>query len=111
MGHTAPVALHCNIMQYLRRHEDYELAHFSLHDLRRNARTNFSTLTEPHIAEIMLGYSLWGIWQTYDRHDYLKEQVKAYEAWCKWLFGLVNIHEQATPANDNLGDLNIRRYR
>ncbi len=110
MGHTAPVALPYNIMQYLRRHEEYELKHFSMHDLRRTARTNFSTLTEPHIAEIMLGHTLGGVWKTYDRHDYLKEQAKAYEAWCKRLFGLVGINEPTTPANDNLVDLDSRRY-
>ncbi len=70
MNHTAPLALPYNIMQYLRKNEDFELPHFSMHDLRRTARTNFSTLTEPHIAEIMLGHSLGGVWKTYDRHDY-----------------------------------------
>ncbi len=109
MGHTAPLALPYNIMQYLRRHEGYELAHFSMHDLRRTARTNFSTLTEPHIAEIMLGHSLGGIWRTYDQHDYLKEQATAYEAWCKRLFGLVGL-DGGAPANDNLVDLDSRRY-
>jgi len=108
MGHTAPVALPYNIMQYLRRHEDYELAHFSMHDLRRTARTNFSTLTDPHIAEIMLGHSLGGVWKTYDRHDYLKEQAKAYEAWCKRLFGFVGI-EPTTPINDNVVRLYTER--
>jgi len=108
MGHSAPLALPYNIMQYLRRYEGYELAHFSMHDLRRTARTNFSTLTDPHIAEIMLGHSLGGVWKTYDQHDYMKEQAKAYEAWCNRLFGLVGIQEP-TPANDNVVTLESRR--
>lgn len=37
----------------LRRHSKFEMEHWSVHDLRRTARTNFATLTEPHIAEIM----------------------------------------------------------
>ncbi|MBV1889142.1 MAG: site-specific integrase [Proteobacteria bacterium] len=109
MGHTAPLALPYNIMQYLRKNENFELAHFSMHDLRRTARTNFSTLTQPHVAEIMLGHTLGGVWQTYDRHDYLKEQAKAYEAWCKRLFGLVGIQDP-TPANDNVIEFKPKRY-
>jgi hypothetical protein len=52
-----------------------------MHDLRRTARTNFSTLTQPHIAEKMLGHKLGGVWEVYDKHDYLDEQRIAYEAW------------------------------
>lgn len=58
MGKSAPLALPYNIMQWLRRHEEYEMKHWSIHDLRKTARTNFSTLTEPHVAEIMLGHKL-----------------------------------------------------
>ena len=35
---------------------------------------NLTPLTEPHIAEIMLGQKLRGSWQIYDHHDYLPEQ-------------------------------------
>ncbi|EPY9169906.1 tyrosine-type recombinase/integrase, partial [Shigella dysenteriae] len=37
--------------------------------------------TAPHIAEIMLGHKLPGVWQVYDKSDYLEEQRKAYWAW------------------------------
>lgn len=109
MGHTAPLALPYNIMQYLRRNEGYELTHFSMHDLRSTARTNFSTLTDPHIAEIMLGHTLGGVWKTYDQHNYLKEQAIAYEAWCDRLFGLVGLKPLTTPSNDNVVNLDSRR--
>ncbi|MNZ26552.1 putative prophage CPS-53 integrase [compost metagenome] len=82
MGTSAPLQLPYNLMQWLRRHEKYEMAHWSVHDLRKTARTNFSTLTEPHIAEIMLGHKLPGSWQVYDQYDYLAEQAAAYSAWC-----------------------------
>lgn len=59
----------------------YEMQAWTLHDLRRTARTNFSTLTQPHIAEKMLGHKLGGVWEVYDKHDYLDEQRQAYEAW------------------------------
>lgn len=89
MGTGAPLALPYNIMQWLRRHERYEMQHWSIHDLRKTARTNFSTLTEPHIAEIMLGHRLPGTWQVYDHYDYLPEQAKAYAAWTQRLAALV----------------------
>ena len=81
MGQSAPLQLPYNIMQWLRRHKDYEMKHWSVHDLRKTARTNLSSLTEPHIAEIMLGHRLPGSWQVYDHYDYLPEQEKAYQAW------------------------------
>jgi len=89
MGTSAPLALPYNIMQWLRRHEKYEMEHWSAHDLRKTARTNFSTLTEPHIAEIMLGHRLPGTWRTYDHYDYLPEQARALSAWAKRLNALV----------------------
>jgi len=92
------LSLPYGIMQWLRKHHDIEMPHFSLHDLRRTARTNFSTLTQPHIAEIMLGHSLGGVWQVYDQHDYLNEQAIAYEAWCERLFSLVGDGENK-PGN------------
>lgn len=81
MGKGAPLSLPYNIRQWLRRHKDYEMKHWAVHDLRKTARTNFSELTEPHIAEIMLGHKLPGQWQVYDHYDYLKEQAEAYSKW------------------------------
>lgn len=86
----APLSLPYNIMQWLRKNKDYEMAHWSIHDLRKTARTNFSTITQPHIAEIMLGHALPGEWRTYDRHDYLKEQALCLEEWCQRLKSLKN---------------------
>jgi integrase len=89
MGEGAALPLPYNIMQWLRKNLSYEMKHWSVHDLRKTARTNFSTLTEPHIAEIMLGHKLPGHWQTYDHHDYLKEQATAYEKWANRLQEIV----------------------
>ncbi len=90
MGRSVPLPLPYNIMQWLRRHKGYEMKHWSVHDLRKTARTNFSELTEPHIAEIMLGHKLPGQWQVYDHYDYLKEQAEAYSKWWARLMELVN---------------------
>ena len=89
MGTGAPLQLPYNIMQWLRRHEAFEMQHWSVHDLRKTARTNWSTLTEPHIAEIMLGHRLPGDWQVYDHYDYLAEQRVAYSAWWKRIMTLI----------------------
>ena len=57
------------------------MPHWSMHDLRRTARTRWSVLAPPHVCEIMLGHTLPGIWSVYDHNDYLNEQRKAYSAW------------------------------
>ena len=72
-----------------------------MHDLRKTARTNYSTLTDPHVAEIMLGHSLGKIWRTHDHHDYLKEQAEAYKAWCERLYCIVD--------QDKVINLDVRR--
>lgn len=81
VGRSSLQSLPYNLMQYTWRRLGYQFPHWSLHDLRRTARTNFSDLTEPHIAEIMLGHKLPGVWRVYDKSDYLEEQRKAYQAW------------------------------
>ena len=110
MGVRAPLQIPYNIMQYLRRRESYEISHFSMHDLRRTCRSNLSTITEFHVAEIMLGHSIGRIVQTYDRHTYLQEQSKAYIEWYKRIIGIVegNVPEP-TPVNDNVIMFKARR--
>ncbi|MBO9493812.1 integrase family protein [Thalassotalea sp. G20_0] len=81
MGRRAPLALPYNIMQWLRKNRKVEMEHWSVHSLRKTARTNWSTLTEPHVAEIMLGHKLPGEWQVYDHHLYIEEQAEAYSKW------------------------------
>ena len=65
------------------------MEHWSAQDLRKTARTNFSTLIDPHVAEIMLGHRLPGSWQIYDRYDYVQEQARAYAGWAERLDGMV----------------------
>jgi hypothetical protein len=57
-----------------------------LYDVRElDYATGAAPLTQPHIAEVMLGHRLPGTWQTYDHYTYLKEQAAAYSAWWKRL--------------------------
>ena len=86
---SATLSIPYKIMQHCKVNMGKEIPHFSFHDLRRTARTNFSTLTEPHIAEKMLGHSLGKIWEVYDHHEYIEEQRVAYAKWWTRLQNIV----------------------
>jgi len=81
MNPKSPGSLPYNIMQYARRKYDINMPHWSIHDLRRTARTNFSAFTSRDIAELMVGHAMPGEQGTYDLYDYLEPQVKAYQLW------------------------------
>jgi integrase len=81
MGERSVLSIPRNLMIWLKRRRDIDMQHWSLHDLRKTARTNWSRLTQPHVAEIMLGHKLPGVWQVYDHHLYLEEQAIAYKEW------------------------------
>jgi integrase len=62
------------------------LAHFTLHDLRRTARTHLAALSvRREVAERCLGHKLRGVEGTYDRHDYFKERRVALARWAQLL--------------------------
>jgi integrase len=86
--HSFCVQFPYNIMQYLRRYEQYEMPHWSMHDLRKTARTMLSRFTQWHVAEIALGHVLPGESRLYDNHDYMEELRQAYSAYWGHLAGL-----------------------
>lgn len=110
MSKGCPLQLPYNIMQYLRRYENFELSHFSMHDLRRTFRTNMSKgIADFVIAEIMLGHAVGSsVARVYDHYDYLKEQAEAYEKWCRKLHEMVG-EELPSPSNDNVVEIRKRR--
>ncbi len=63
-GIMLPKGFHTSMPQRLigglKRYRAVDMDSWAIHHLRKTARTNFSTLTEPHIAEIMLGLALPG---------------------------------------------------
>lgn len=62
------------------------LPHFTLHDLRRTARTHLAALgVGREVAERCLGHKLRGVEGTYDRHDYFKERRAALRRWTQLL--------------------------
>ena len=81
MGNGASIALPANVMERLRRHHDYHMKHWTLHDLRRTARTNFSAFTSRDVAELMIGHVIPGEQGTYDYYEYIPQQTEAYTKW------------------------------
>jgi len=58
------------------------LCPFTLHDLRRTARTQLAALgVRREVAERCLGHAIRGVEGIYDRHDYFKERRAALEQW------------------------------
>jgi integrase len=61
---------------------EHGLRPFTLHDLRRTARTQLAALgVRREVAERCLGHAIRGVEGTYDRHDYFKERRAALEQW------------------------------
>jgi integrase len=68
---------------------DHGLEAFTLHDLRRTARTQLASLgVPPHVAERCLNHRLPGINDVYDQYDYLEERRAALELWGRKLAAL-----------------------
>lgn len=89
-GQNGPGKLPYNVLQYARRHLGIEMKHWSMHDLRRTARTHFSRFTSRDIAELMIGHTMPEEQGTYDYHDYQQEMAIAYKQWWDKLQSLTN---------------------
>lgn len=70
-----------SIQRWVYREKGEMMDYWSTHDVRRTARTHWSSLTSRDIAEMMLGHVLPGVQQVYDRYNYMDEKREAYEAW------------------------------
>jgi len=80
-----------NINRWVKDTFEEDMLDWSIKALRKTARTNFATLTEPHVAELMLGHKLPGVWQVYDKYKYIEEQRKAYQAWWSRIMKITRI--------------------
>jgi integrase len=59
-----------------------KMTSWSVHDLRRTARTNWAKLgVNEGVSEKMLGHVLQGVLANYNHHDYLEEMKEAYRIW------------------------------
>lgn len=90
MGNGASIALPGNVMMHLRKHHNYDMPHWTLHDLRRTARTNFSAFTSRDVAELMIGHVMPGEQATYDYYEYLPQQTEAYTKWLDKLKSIIS---------------------
>jgi integrase len=65
---------------------EHGVEHFTLHDLRRTARTHLSALgVRPEVAELCLNHKPQGVRGTYDRHQFLEERREALTQWVSLL--------------------------
>ena len=75
---------------------------WTLHDLRRTSRSLMSRAgVSSDVAERCLGHTIGSVRKIYDRHDYVTEMAKAYDA----LAGLI---EQLVNPVDNVEQLRAR---
>ena len=74
------------------------VANWTLHDLRRTARSLMSRAGVPSDhAELCLGHVLTGVRGTYDRHEYYAEKKRAYDALAAQIERIVNPQPNAIP--------------
>ena len=65
---------------------EHGVEHFTLHDLRRTARTHLAALgIRPEVAERCLNHLPPGIQGRYDRHSYFEERREALQQWANLL--------------------------
>jgi integrase len=74
--------------------------HFTVHDMRRTARTHLGALgVDPFVAERALNHKLRGTQGIYDRHDYLSQRRQALHQWAEML-GAISRGEPVALASD-----------
>ena len=77
---------------------EHGLPPFTLHDLRRTARTQLAALgVRREVAEKCLGHKLQGVEGTYDRHDYFKERRLALTQWTNLIVDAERPCQKITP--------------
>ncbi len=73
----------------LKRLPSTGLEHFTVHDIRRTARTQLGALgVDPFVAERALNHKVRGTQGIYDRHDYLPQRRQALSQWARLLYSL-----------------------
>lgn len=93
-GHVSPDTLNLALTRI-----EHGLEHFTIHDLRRTARTQLAALgVRSEVGERCLNHQLRGIEGTYNTHDFLSERREALEQWAELLLRLERGEsEKVTP--------------
>jgi integrase len=80
------------------------LPHFTLHYLRRTARTHLAVLgVRRDVAERCLAHKLKGVEGTYDRHDYFNERCLALSQWTRVIVEAEHGKSAVTPIRRGRG--------
>jgi integrase len=88
---VSPDTLNAALAKLLREGK-LEMAPFTIHDLRRTARTLLASLkVPPHISERCLNHKLQGVEGVYDQYDYFDERMEALSKLTDLIAPLVNI--------------------
>ncbi len=70
----------------LKRLKVLDIEHFTVHDMRRTARTHLAGMgVDRFVAERSLNHKLGNVEGIYDRHDYFAERAAALGAWAALL--------------------------
>jgi integrase len=84
-------------MHIAKNNNGQTLPTWSTHDLRRTMRTHVTAQTdegglgvEPWVGEKMIGHKLSGIFETYDKGQYVPDKLRAYKLWYKVLDSIWN---------------------
>jgi integrase len=82
----------------LTRLDTSKIEPFTVHDLRRTARTHLAALgVAPHVAELCLNHKPRGVGAIYDRHSYFAERRAALESWTDLLVQLDTGNTNVVP--------------
>ena len=89
--HVSPDTLNAAINK-LFKEEKLKMEQFTVHDLRRTARTQLSSLkVPPHINERCLNHKIRGVEGVYDQYDYFDERKEALTQLADLISPLVNL--------------------
>ena len=73
-------------LETLKRLKVLDIEHFTVHDMRRTARTHLAGMgVDRFVAERSLNHKLGNVEGIYDRHDYFAERAAALGAWAALL--------------------------
>lgn len=93
--HISPDTLNVALKRLPRK----DIEHFTVHDMRRTARTQLSALgVEPFVAERALNHKLPGRQGIYDKHDYFLQRKKALRQWADMLGAISRDEPVAFPS-------------
>jgi integrase len=89
--HVSPDTLNAALLKLFKQ-EKLKIEHFTVHDLRRTARTLLASLKVPsHISERCLNHKIRGVEGVYDQYDYFDERKEALSQLADLISPLVNL--------------------